>query len=247
MEEVKKKKIATKKALQKFCEENNISDESVLELIDKQFPDKYVLTEELANEVIKRLFKENDSVTEAVVLANIMYWDKLNELDVYTSAYEEAKRKEQEAIEARRPFEEDLHSILRYVVSHMHSGKGDLRLSHIAEWTPELLAYIQREYTWSGCYKDGTDEYALGRAFNRFFTYWYFDRNNPPFHCHATMDGQDVLFTTQKREFIPDLNCYDFEAPALARKADEDYNRTTLLIILGFIFLIVLLVLISIF
>ena len=70
--------------------------------------------------------------------------------------------------------------------------------------------FIKAEYGHWSIYDD-RGKLAYGKAFYCFFSYWYFDRNNPPFHCYATNDG-DILFTKQRHKWIESKGCYDFEA-----------------------------------
>ncbi|MCF0204471.1 MAG: DUF723 domain-containing protein [Muribaculaceae bacterium] len=133
-------------------------------------------------------------------------------------AKKEEKRKAREEAEKKRlndlmetdeyKYNKDLTFILEAVMEQV--GKGDVLLSSFPEWNKKLLKHIKTKYGhWASCY-DREDRFALGKTFNAFYRFWYYDNENPPFHCYGTRDG-DVLFTKNAHKWIESERRYDFE------------------------------------
>lgn len=190
-------KRATKKALEAFCTSNNITPEGIMDTLTSLFPDKYIPSEELSQKLLKGLFKAYDEVDGATVTAYLKELDEANKLYSYT---EECK--------VRIEWEGRLNNLLEKVKAD--AVNKDVRLSDYPEWNTELYNYIRKEYTWNSNFtEDG--KYALGKTFYNFFSFWHYDHSYPPFHCYATKDGKDVLFTKDSHRWIESKGCYDFE------------------------------------
>lgn len=87
---------------------------------------------------------------------------------------------------------------------------GVALLSDYPEWTPELRTYIEQEYGHWRSTRDREGNFALGKAFHAFFSYWHYDHDDPPFHCYATRYG-DVLFSKKAYRWIASEGRYEFE------------------------------------
>ena len=192
-------KRATKKALETFCTSNNITPDSVLDKLVSLYPDKYIVSEELASDIIKGLFKAYDEVDDNIVTDYLKQLGEGDALYSYTVEYRDYFE-----------YQERLKSLLEKI--KVDVMKADVRLSSYPEWTTDLQDFIRKEYTWNCCYtEDG--KYALGKTFYSFFSFWHYDHSYPPFHCYATKDGNDVLFTKHSHKWIESKGCYDFEVP----------------------------------
>ncbi len=192
-------KRATKKALETFCNSNNITPDNILDKLTTQYPNKYMPSEDLSHTIIKGLFKEYDEVNDTVIADYLKRLDEGGKLDSYTIEYK-----------AYVDYHTKLCSILEKVKVDVKNG--EVRLSSYPEYSPELIDFIRKQYNWGSCYtKDG--KYSLGRTFYNFFSFWHYDHTNPPFHCYGTKDGRDVLFTINAHHWIESKECYDFEVP----------------------------------
>ena len=190
-------KRATKKALETFCTSNNITPDSILDKLTTQYPDKYISSEELAHTLIRGLFKEYDEVNDTTITDYLKQLDEGDALHSYTVEYRDYFE-----------YQERLTNLLVKIKADVM--KRDVRLSSYPEWTTDLQDFIRREYTWNCCYtEDG--KYAFGKTFYSFFSFWHYDHGYPPFHCYGTKDGNDVLFTKTKHQWIESKGCYDFE------------------------------------
>ena len=190
-------KRATQKALDAFCTSNNISPESIWDKLSSLYPNKYIQSDKLTKELIKGLFKAYDEVDDVIITAYLKELDETGKLESYTA---EAK--------VSMEYQSNLNSILEKVKEDVM--KGDVRLSSYPEYSSGLIDFIQKKYTWDSCYTE-EGKYALGKAFYNFFTFWHYDYAYLPFHCYATKDGKDVLFTKDSHQWIDSKGCYDFE------------------------------------
>lgn len=194
-------KRATKKALETFCNTNGITSENIWIKLSSLYPNKYIQSDKLIGIIIKGLFKAYDNVDDSIIISYLKQLDDENKLYSYTvesKVYVE--------------FHKKLRSILEKVKEDVME-EGDVLLSSYPEFSPDLLAFIRKNYTWKSCFTDEGD-YSYGRAFYCFFSYWYYNNYNPPFHCYSTNDGKDVLFTTERQKWIESEGRYEFEVPS---------------------------------
>lgn len=190
-------KRATQKALDAFCTSNNLTPESIWDKLSSLYPNKYIQSEELIKKLIKGLFKAYNEVDDATITTYLKELDETGKLYSYTVE-----------AEVSMEWHNKLSSILEKVKEDVM--KGDVRLSSYPEYSSGLIDFIQKEYTWNSCYTED-EKYALGKAFHNFFSFWHYDHTYPPFHCYATKDGKDVLFTKDSHQWIESKGCYDFE------------------------------------
>ena len=189
-------KRATKKALAEFCEVNNLTNDKINNMLHTLYPNKFIETVEIAPIIVKDLFKKYDTITDDDIKKCIKDSVVNDKFVSYTIEHIEQLKKEQL-----------LKTLLEKIIED--SKKGDVRASLYPEWNNEMKSFIKSGYGHWSIY-DANGNIAYGKAFYSFFTYWYFDRENPPFHCYATKDG-DVLFTKQRHKWIESKGCYDFE------------------------------------
>lgn len=201
-------KRATKKAIENWCDINNIDDEKIYSIINVTYPHVYIQSDELTSFVIKALFKEYDIISnESEIVSVIQNLHKENSIRRFSVEYKECERNENA-----------LRNILSKIMEDVKHG--EVRASKYPEWNNELKEFIKSQYGHWSIYDD-RGKIAYGKAFNKFFSYWFFDRNNPSFHCYATQNG-DVLFTKKRYNWVAKLGCYDFE---LVSDKHRSYTR----------------------
>lgn len=189
-------KRATKKALAEFCDANNVDAIKVSTMFHSIYPNEYIESDEIAPIIIKHLFKNYDTITDNEIRSSIKELESSNKF--YHYKLENIERFEKEKA---------LTNLLEKIIAD--AEKGDVRASQYPEWNKDMKDFIKAQYGHWSIYDD-RGKIAYGKAFYSFFSYWYFGRNNPPFHCYATNDG-DILFTKQRHKWIESKGCYDFE------------------------------------
>ena len=110
---------------------------------------------------------------------------------------------------------------------------GAALLSDYPEWTPELRTYIEQEYGHWRSTRDREGNFALGKAFHAFFSYWHYDHDDPPFHCYATSYG-DVLFSKKAYRWIASEGRYEFE-PKSSTSSDDPVTSCSVTTVIGFL------------
>lgn len=179
-------KRASKKAIEQFEADNNLSQEKVLNFLEKLYPDVYALSDELYKVIIAAAYKQYDSISEGQLA------DVIKELaDKKLERYSKANIRSME-------LNAHLNELRKKIIAAMSSG-GDVMCSSFPEWTDELREYMINNITWSRCYNDD-GSYSLGRSFHEQFTNYDYDYGQVPFHCYTTEDGKDVLFTRQNKQ-----------------------------------------------
>lgn len=232
-ENSKSTKRATKKALAAFCESNHLEAERILEVVHRLFPDKYQEDDALADFIIRELFHCYDAVSESDIDETI---ERMAKGSSMLSPFE---LKNIQDNKSRNDLTHILESVMERVLNE------DVLLSSFPEWNDTLLEYVKRNYSgWKSCYdKDG--HFALGKTFNAFYNFWYYDYQNPPFHCYGTQSG-DVLFTKDSHQWLEDEKRYDFEKSSarqgkivtqtyMTGESGQSSNKGCSLVILAFI------------
>ena len=130
--------------------------------------------------------------------------------------------------------DQDLDTSLRTLLDKVRptvESDGAALLSDYPEWTPELRTYIEKEYGHWRSTRDREGNFALGKAFHAFFSYWHYDHDDPPFHCYATRYG-DVLFSKKAYRWIASEGRYEFEPKGTA--SDDPVTSCSPTIVIGF-------------
>lgn len=186
-------KRATKKALEQFEQTNNISQESVIKLVESLYPGKYAYCDDLYKVIISEAYKRYDIITTDQLAVVIK---ELTEKKLVKYSHEYIKEMQ---------FNDQLNVLRAKVVSAMREY-SQCKASDFPEWTAELRDYIITHVTWSSCYNDD-GSYSLGRSFYNQFHFYDFCYQQVPFHSYTSDDGMDVIFTHERRDVSANSGC----------------------------------------
>lgn len=186
---------ATKKALEAYCEENQITPEDLWDELDSLYPGKYCYSEELVQLLLWSIFKTYAEIDREDVRRFLRAWDAEPRNYKYTETFVES-------IGLNRKLDNILEGVKGLI------SIRDVRASEFTEWNEEVKQFIKDKTAhWTSTIaSDG--KFSYGLAFRSMFSYYHYDYEYPPFHCYATRDG-DILFTKTRHEW--DGKCYDFE------------------------------------
>lgn len=199
---------ATKKALEAYCEENQITPEDLWVELNSLYPGKYRYSQELVQLLLWSIFKTYAEIGSGDVERFLRAWDAEPRNYKYSVAFVESIR-----------LDKELDKILEGVKGLV--SIRDVRASEFTEWNEEVKQFIKDKTAhWTSTIaSDG--KFSYGLAFRSMFSYYHYDHEYPPFHCYATRDG-DILFTKTRHEW--DGKCYDFEVgynPAKAKSSKK--------------------------
>lgn len=206
---------ATKKALEAYCETNQITPEDLWDELDSLYPGKYCYSEELVQLLLWSIFKTYAEIDREDVKRFLRAWDAEPRNYKYTVAFVESIR-----------LDKELDKILEGVKGLV--SIRDVRASEFTEWNEEVKQFIKDKTShWTSTIaSDG--KFSYGLAFRAMFSYYHYDHEYPPFHCYATRDG-DILFTKTRHKW--DGKCYDFEVgynPAKAKSSKKPNTDQTM-------------------
>lgn len=183
--------VATKKALDKFKEDNNLTKEDILNIIKNLYP-KYKednMTDKVIFLIIKELYKfyNLSPNKEDDIKDSILSLERQGKIDL----------KNQE----RNRLMIILHELIETISKEMDNDKNkEIWVSQYQEWNSELKDFIKKEFEhWKGNFFNG--KWAWGCVFRNFFEYWIYKKRNQevPFRCLYWETYDDILFTYNKK------------------------------------------------